>query len=54
MEENISETTSDTARLVSNDEASTSDYTRLNKDDDFQVILSLLWTNNRYFIINQI
>lgn len=38
MEENTSETTSDTAQLVSNDEAGTSDYTRLNKDNEFQVI----------------
>lgn len=39
VEENISETTSDTAQLISKDEAGTSNYTRLPKDDCFQVIL---------------
>lgn len=38
-ERNISETTSDTAQLLSNDEAGTSNFTRHNNDVDFQVIL---------------
>lgn len=42
VEGNISETTSDIAQLISNDEAGTSDDTRLNKDVEDQVILSLL------------
>lgn len=44
VEENISETTSDTANLISNDEAGTSSYTRHNKEANLQVKLALLFT----------
>lgn len=40
VDQNISETTSDTAQLINNDEAGTSNDTMLHKDVDFQVILS--------------
>lgn len=40
VEENISVTTSDTAQLISNDEAGTSNDTRLNKEVNFQVMLT--------------
>lgn len=42
VEENISENTSDTAQLISNDEAGTSDHRRLQKGVDDQVLFSLL------------
>lgn len=42
VEGNVRETTSDTAQLISNDEAGTSDDTRLNKNVEYQVILSFL------------
>lgn len=37
MEETVSETTSDTVQLVSNEDPSTSTYTQLNHTSDMQV-----------------
>lgn len=41
VEENNSESTADTAQLISNDEAGTSSHSRLNNDVNIQVILRI-------------